>query len=160
MGQTLREQRVTCHRCRYRFPVHVQPDEDWRVEAQCPSCEGWACFTVADTNNRAAPNQQELDAATQRLGEQLWRPINQHRSHPATAWLDCVGNGVFEDDQTPKPWCIPTWVYRFRRGSQAAYIWQQGDCWLVRRWYSPRGGQPPEPAELFSFAAALDVLVR
>jgi hypothetical protein len=161
MGQVLREQRVSCRRCRYRFRVQVQPDEDWRVEAQCPCCDGWACFTLADTRNPPKPDPREWEAATQRLGELLWRPINEHPSHPAVAWVDMIGNGGFEDDHTPKPWPIPTfWVYRFRRGKKAAYIWQEGDSWFVRGWHSLRGRrQPPDPAEVFSFEAALNRLV-
>jgi hypothetical protein len=160
MGEVFREQRVSCRWCRYRFPLQVPSDEDWRVEAQCVICERWACFTIADTRDPPRPDPAELEAAAQRLGEQLWRPINEHRSHPAVAWMDRVGNGGFEDDHTPKPWPIPTfWVYRFRRGKKAAYIWQEGDSWFVRGWHSLRGRQPPDPAEVFSFDAALDRLV-
>jgi len=161
MSEALEEQRVNCRRCRYRFPVQVQPGEGWRVEAQCPSCDTWACFTVADTRDPPPRDPAELEAEAQRLGEQLWSPINEHRDHPAIAWVDRVGNGGFEDDHTPKPWTIPTfWVYRFRRGKKAAYIWQEGGYWFVRRWYPLRGRHPPEPAEVFSFEAALDQLVE
>lgn len=103
-----------------------------------------------------------MDAEAQRLGEQLWLPINQHRGHPAVAWIDRVGNGGFEDDYTPTAWTVPTfWVYRFTRAKKAAYIWQEGDAWLVRGWHPMRGRrEPPEPAEVFSFEAALDRLLE
>ena len=142
--------------------MQAPPAEDWRVEAQCPSCETWACFTVADTRDPPLPDPAELDAATQRLGEQLWQPINEHRSHPAIAWVDRVGNGVFEDDHTAKPWPISTfWVYRFTRGREAAYIWQEEDLWLVRGWHPLRSRRsPPEPVEVSSFEAALDRLLE
>jgi hypothetical protein len=154
-------QRVNCRQCRYRFPVQVMPCEDWKVEAQCPCCEVWACFTVADTFDPPRPNPEESAAQAQCLGEELWRPINDHRSHPATAWMDRVGNGMFEDDSTAKPFGIPTfWVYRFSRGKQAAYIWQEQGEWCVRGWHSLRGRRPPEPSRVVSLEAALDVLVR
>ena len=156
-----REKRVNCRLCRYRFLIRVAQGEDWRVEAQCPSCEAWACFTIADTHDSPKPDLRKLEVEAQRLGEQLWRPINEHHGHPAVAWVDRVGNGVFEDDYSLKPWPIPTlWVYRFRRGNKAAYIWQEGEFWLVRRWHPLRDSrQPPEPIEVFSFEAALDRLV-
>jgi hypothetical protein len=141
--------------------VRVPASEDWRVEAQCPSCESWACFTIADTREPPAPDPAELDAEAQRLGELLWRPINAHRGHRAVAWMDRVGNGGFEDDHSAKPWPIPTfWVYRFTRGKEAAYIWQERDSWLVRGWHPLRGRrEPPDVAEAFSFEAALDRLL-
>ncbi len=135
--------------------------EDWQVEAQCPSCDGWACFTVADTLELPRPDPRELEAATQKLGEQLYQPITEHRSHPAVAWMDRVGNGFFKDDCTSLPVAIPTPVYRFTRGDTAAYIWQEGVCWLVRPWHSLQSRrEPPDPVEVFSFEQALDRLLE
>jgi hypothetical protein len=161
MDDALIEQRVYCRRCRFRFPVHVETAEDWQVEAQCPACDGWACFTTADTRDPPKADPRELGAEAQRLGEQLWQPINQHRGHPAVAWVDRVGNGMFEDDYTPKPWPVPTWVYRFLRANKAAYVWQEDNSWFVRGWHPMRSHRkPPEPAEVFSFEAALDRLLE
>lgn len=161
MSVALQEQRVNCRRCRYRFPVHAQSTEGWRVEAQCPICEAWACFTAADTQDPPRPDPAELEQATQQIGERLWRPINENRGHAAVKWVDKVGNGLFEDDHTPMPWAMPTsGVYRFRRGTKAAYLWQEGGSWFVRGWYSLRGRRPPEPAEVFSFEAGLDRLAE
>lgn len=159
MGETVAEQRVNCRRCRYRFRVEVAPRDDWRVEAQCPSCDSWGCFTLADTHDLPRPDPAEHEAEVQRVGELLWRPINEHRGHPAVAWLDRVGGGLFEDDYSPGCWPVPHWVYRFTRRESAAYIWQEGGSWFVRGWHPLRGrGSPPEPAEAFSFEAALDRL--
>ena len=88
MSDAIEGQRVTCRRCRYWFPVQREPGEGWRVEAQCPSCDAWACFTVADTHDQPRPNPPDWERATQRLGERLWRPINENRDHPAVAWVD------------------------------------------------------------------------
>jgi hypothetical protein len=157
--KALAEQRVACSRCRYRFPVVVSTQDDWRVEAQCPCCDSWACFTAADTRDPPRADPAELDAQTQRLGALLWQPINEHRSHPAVAWLDRVGNGVFEDDHARRCWPVPHWVYRFTRNGSAAYIWQEGDSWFVRRWHLlPGRDLPPDPVEVPSFEAALDRL--
>jgi hypothetical protein len=159
-GEALREQWVNCSRCKYRLVVLVPPGEDWRVEAQCPSCDAWACFTIANTPEREAPppDPREREREIQRLGEQLWQPINEHRGHPAVAWIDRVGNGVFEDDHSERCWPIPSWVYRFTRKGRAADIWQKGGSWFVRGWHPLRGQRPPEPEEMFSFAEALDRL--
>jgi hypothetical protein len=163
MGDTLINQLVDCRKCRYRFVVQIAPTRDWRVEAQCPVCEVWACFTVADTPERQPPppDPEELDRATQRLGEQLWQPINAHSNHPSMVWFDRVGNGLFEDDYSSCCWPVPCWVYRFSRGNMAAYIWQKEDSWFVRGWHPRRGrNMPPDPAEVFSFEAALDRLLE
>jgi hypothetical protein len=161
MGNALTEKRVNCRRCGYRFPIQVQPAKDWRVGAQCPSCEGWSCFTLGDTCDPARLDPLELDKAAQRLGEQLWQPINEHRDHPAVAWMDRVGNGVFADDRSAPCWPVPWCVYRFTRRAEAAYIWQEKGSWFVRGWYSLRDcHKPPEAAEVFSFEAALNRLVE
>jgi hypothetical protein len=161
MGDALKEQRVNCRRCRYRFAVQAPTLDDWRVEAQCPACDGWACFTAADTLPPPHPDPEELDAATQRLAQQLWQPINEHRSHPAIAWMDRVGNGMFEDDSSGESWPVPCWVYRFTHRAEGAYVWQEGGSWFVRGWHALRGGgEPPDPEEVFSFEAALDRLAE
>ena len=159
VGDAIAEELVNYCQCRYRFRVEVAPDTDWRIEAQCPSCESWASFTAADTLDLPRPDPAELEAEAQRLGELLWQPINEYRSHPAVAWMDRVGNGLFEDDHSPICWPLPHRVYRFTHGSSAAYIWQKGSSWFFRGWHSLRGrGPSPEPAEVFSFVAALDRL--
>src|SRR5262249_54955763 len=134
--------------------------EDWRVEAECPSCANWACFTVADTREAPVPDPKARDEEIQRLGAQVWQPINEHRDHPAAAWIDRVGNGLWEDDYMHRPCPGPTyWVYRFKRGAEAAYIWQEDGCWFARGWYPQQGpGEPPDPSEVFSFLEGLDHL--
>jgi hypothetical protein len=160
-----RQQRVNCRRCRYRFPIPVPLSEGWRVEAQCPSCEDRAYFTVADTPERETPSperekaNEEYERKIQRLGEQLSQPINANRDHPVVAWFVGVGNGMVKGDRTPIPWEFSCWVYGFSRGREAAYVWQQDHSWLVRGWHSKRGvGRPPDPTEVASFEAALDQL--
>lgn len=161
MSDTLTEKRVNCRRCRYQFPVQVPALGDWLVEAQCPSCDNWDCFTEEDMRDLPRPDPQELEAETQRLGERLWQPINKHRAHPAVAWMDWVSNGVFEDDHAKHCWPIPCWVYRFTRREETAYIWQEESCWFVRGWHPMRGRRkPPDPIEVFSFKSALDHLVE
>jgi hypothetical protein len=162
MDQAKQKVRVSCRWCGLRFSVEVQGGEDWDVEAQCPCCDCWHCFNIADTRCPPAPDPLERRAATQRLGEELWRPINEHRSHPAVEWFEKVGNGMFEDDYSSKPWHTPHfWVYRFRRGNEAAYLWQDGETWFVRCWHPLRGRQqPPEPTEVYSFEAGLDRLIQ
>src|SRR5438552_2093763 len=162
MSNTLIEQRLVCCLCRFCFVVPIRPAEEWRVDAQCPSCEFSACFTVADTLERQPPlpDPKERDREVQQLGEHLWQPINAHRNHPTVAWLDRVGNGFFKDDKSECCWPVPWWVYRFTRERQAAYFWQEEDSWFVRGWHPLRGrGKPPEPAEVFTFESALDRLL-
>lgn len=125
----------------------------------CPSCESWSNFIAVDAQDPPRPDPAELDAATQRLGELLWRPINKHRGHPAFTWMDRVGNELFEDDHSYICWPVPHCLYRFTQGSSAAYIWQEDESWFVRSWHPLRDrGLAPEPAEVFSFEAALDRL--
>jgi hypothetical protein len=163
MSNAFVNQQVCCRRCRFRFTVQALPSQDWLVEAQCPSCDGWACFTDADTPERSRPDPKRKDreAAAQRLGEQLRRPIDEHRAHPAVAWFDRVGNGLFEDDYTEHCWPIPWWVYRFTRRGEAAYVWQEEASWFVRDWHPLRGHrEPPAAVDVFSFEDALGRLVR
>ena len=153
------ELRVSCRRCRFRFPVEVAVKDAWRVEAQCPSCEAWACFSAADTQDLPRSDQTEREAEMQRLRELLWLPINEHRGHPTIAWMDRVGNGLFEDDYSQGCWPVPHFVYRFTRRESAAYIWQEGCSWFVRGWHLLQClHSPPEPAEVLSFEAALNWL--
>jgi hypothetical protein len=160
MDNGLMEQRVICSRCRFRLSVQVPESGDWRIDAQCPSCESWACFTLADTRDPPVPDSGQVDAAAQGLGEQLWQPIKEHRGHPALAWMDRIGNGVFEDDHSESCWPVPSWIYRFTRQAQAAYVWQEASSWFVRSWHPLRGERkPPDAAEVFSFAQALDHLL-
>jgi hypothetical protein len=101
------DRRVYCRRCRYRFRVEAPARDGWRVEAQCPSCEAWVYFTADDTQEPPRPDPAELAAEAQRRGEVVWRSVNEHRDHPAVAWLDRVGNGLFEDDYAPAGWPVP-----------------------------------------------------
>jgi hypothetical protein len=160
MGDGLQQQLQTCRRCRYRFSIPVQTGEVLPIEVQCPCCEAWISSTLEDAQDPPKPDPQELRAAAQRIGKLLWQPINEHRAHPAVAWIDCVGNGVFHDDWSEISWPAPWTVYRFTRGPNAAYMWQEGDSWFVRGWYRLRGRRkPPEPVEVISFETALDRLV-
>lgn len=162
MSDPLRKQRVDCPRCRYRFFLEVPQGDDWRVEAECPSCEIATWFTVAHTKAPPPPDPAKLaeqEAPIQHFWTLLWRPINEHRSHPVVAWMDQVGNGGFEEDQCAGHWPIPWTVYRFVRNGEAAYIWKQADAWRVRRWHRMANRfQVPEPVEVSSFEAALDQL--
>jgi hypothetical protein len=160
MGDVPTQQRVFCRRCRFRFDVLISATENWQVEAQCPSCDGVAIFTIADTIEPPLPDPRELEATSQRLMKEICKPINENRGHPALVWMERVSNGVFQDDRSRPYWPIPWWVYRFTRGNDAAYIWQMESSWFVRGWHSKRGDGPsPGPAEVPSFKAALDHLV-
>ena len=160
MSYGLIEQRVICPKCRFRQVVQVPSIEGWRVDAQCPSCENWHCFTLADTHEPPRCDAK-LEAARQRLGAQLWEPINEHRSHPAVAWVNKVGNGLFKDDFSEPCWPVPCWVYRFLRGLDAAYIWHEESTWFARGWHPMRSRRtPPDPSEVTSFGAALDRLLE
>lgn len=153
------EHRVICRYCRYRFPVQASAAENWVAEVECPSCEKRYSATEADTRERPPPDPGELDAIVNRLGEVLWRPIRAHSDHPALAWFDRVGNGIFEDDHSQHCWPIPHWIYRFTRRRQAAYIWCEDGKWFVRAWHPMRGRRStPTAAEVVSFPAALDSL--
>jgi hypothetical protein len=162
VDQSQQKAQVECRKCRYRFPILADAVEDGHVDAQCPSCEGWDCFTVADTQDLSTPDPAERDAEIQRLGEVLWRPINAHRSHPAVKWFEKVENGLFEDDYTSPPWRAPIFcVYRFRNEDEVAYLWQEADIWLVWGWHPLQGSKvPPEPVEAVSFEAGLDEIAR
>jgi hypothetical protein len=161
VGEAHVEQRVTCRRCQFWLRVEVAPGDDWRVEALCPSCATWACFTAADTQDPPRADPAELDAEAQRLGELLRRPIHECCGHPAVAWLDRVGKGVFRDDSGPICWPALHCAYRFTRGGSGAYIWQEDGSWYVRSRHPLRGrGSPPEPVEVFLFEAALDRLLE
>jgi hypothetical protein len=154
------EQRVSCPKCRYRLAVEAPARDGWQVDWQCPACDSWTCFTIADTIDPPRPDPAELEAATQRLGEQVWKPINEHRSHPAVAWIEKVGNGCFEDDYSDPRWPVPWWIYRFKRQGEAAYVWEKDGSWFVRGWQPMRcRGDLPDISEVFSFEAALDRLL-
>jgi hypothetical protein len=163
MRDTRIDHGVICPKCRYTLHVHISPDQEWLVEAQCPSCGTWHCFSITDIPERqpSPPDPEESDRATQRLGERLWQPINAHTNHPTLRWFDRVGNGLFEDDYSPCSWPVPCWVYRFSKERMAAYIWQEEGSWFVRTWHSIRSHRkPPDPTEVFSFEGALDRLLE
>jgi hypothetical protein len=96
--------RVICRRCRFIFTIDVPAQADGEegeglcFEAQCPSCDIWACFTVADTPEcqPSRPSREELEEARRRqeLPEQLLTPIRENRAHPAVARFDRIGNGM------------------------------------------------------------------
>ncbi len=164
MDAPLIDQRVSCRKCQFCFAVQLSPIQGRWIESQCPACEVWACFTIADSPERqpSLPDSEELeerDRTIQRLGEQLWPPIKAYSNHPSVAWFDRIGNGVFADDHSRICWPASCWVYRFSRGGMAAYIWQEEESLFVRGWH-PIGSRrsPPEPAEVFSFLAALNRL--
>jgi hypothetical protein len=160
LSKAVVKHRVYCRGCRFRLEVEAAPGDDWRVEAQCPSCDFWAFFTAIDTQDLARPDPAKLFAETQLLGAQLWQPINEHRDHPAVAWIDRVGNGMFEDDCSEICWPVLHWIYRFTRAGSGAYIWQEGGSWYVRNWHPLQGeSDAPNPAEVCSIEAALDRLV-
>src|SRR4051812_18859834 len=103
MSDELIEQRVDCPRCRYRHLILIPRGEDWRVEELCPACEFRHGYTFADTRDLLGPNPNKRDPgpkerkeAVQRLGEELWRPVNVHRGHPIVALCKKVCNGFFE----------------------------------------------------------------
>ena len=121
MDAPLIDQRVSCRKCQFCFAVQLSPIQGRWIESQCPACEVWACFTIADSPERqpSLPDSEELeerDRTIQRLGEQLWPPIKAYSNHPSVAWFDRIGNGVFADDHSRICWPASCWVYRFSRG--------------------------------------------
>jgi hypothetical protein len=84
--------------------------------------------------------------------------LETQADHPARAWFDRIGNGVFADDATrlPAPWPI----FRFRRGGAVAYVWEQGGVWRVRPWIKLGCGGGAAVRSTDSFCGALDLLLR
>jgi hypothetical protein len=140
-----------------------RPIEGWAVEAQCPSCEEWACFTADDTPERERkPTPEEIaerEAEFQRHAAKLFEPIERNRGHPAVRWFEKIGNGMFEDEYGEFVWPVPWTVFRFRRGNLAAYVWEEDGRWHVRTWATLRR-EPREPAirEARTVEEALDHL--
>jgi hypothetical protein len=90
----------------------------------------------------------------------MMRALSVYDEHPAHAWFDRIGNGVFEDDHAarvlPGPWPI----YRFRRGELAAYVWEADGGWFVRSWRRMHGRVSEAVVRVADLGAALDELVR
>lgn len=95
---------------------------------------------------------------------QPWRgmieALSAHEGHPAREWCVGIGNGVFEDDNAVRDLPAPHPIYRFRRGKQAAYVWQAEDGWCVRPWQRMRGRVLNTIVRVADLGAALDELAR
>jgi hypothetical protein len=134
------------------------------IEAQCPSCEAWACFTIADTPERQPKSDPAAEAAREAALKQraalLFQPIERNRSHPAVQWFEKIGNGFFEDEYAEPMWPVPSVVYRFRRDRRAAYVWEEDGSWQLRLW-ADLGRSRPEPDIRWAatFEDALDQLL-
>ena len=86
--------------------------------------------------------------------------LEAHRDHPAYRWFYSIGNGFFEDDTAVSGLPVPGPVYRFRRDGLMAYVWVEGELWIVRPWQRTRGRVSNVVERMGSLRAALDVLVR
>jgi hypothetical protein len=86
--------------------------------------------------------------------------LDAHRDHPARSWFYSIGNGFFEDDWAVSGLPVPGPVYRFRRGHRMAYVWADGEEWVVRPWQRTRGRVSNGVERVASIRAALDVLAR
>jgi hypothetical protein len=150
--------------CRYLFTVQVPargggPAEGWEVEAECPSCEATARFTIDDTPDRQPERRAfEPDPEGQKAIDRLFEPIDRNRSHPAAGWFDRIANGFFDDDRGSPRWQEPWWVFRFRRGDEAAYLWLERDRCFLRPWGPMDGRGVPPVRDVPSFEAGLDEL--
>lgn len=153
-------QRVECPRCRHRFTLAV-PDgdgDDWECSERCPACDSATRFTIAHVPDRAPRLETEgVDPPLHPRLQAMVEPLERHHDHPAMAWFDRIGNGLFEDDRSADGWPTPGVVYRFQRGDRAAYVWQVEGVWFVRGWHPvrKRGMQPPRPVETATFVGAL-----
>jgi hypothetical protein len=86
--------------------------------------------------------------------------LEEHRDHPARGWFYSIGNGFFEDDTAVSGLPVPGPVYRFRRGPRMAYVWVDGEAWVVRPWQRTRGRVSNVVEQVTTFRAALDILAR
>jgi hypothetical protein len=92
--------------------------------------------------------------------QQLVAWLQAHSDHPACAWFEMIGNGVVEDDCLKGLPLVPTPVYRFRRGERVAYIWPEGEGWVVEPWRRRRTRVRGRAERVDAFRDALDVLTR
>jgi hypothetical protein len=95
---------------------------------------------------------------------QPWRgmmeALSAYDQHPARAWFERIGNGLFEDDDAVRglPGTHP--IYRFRRGELGAYVWDADGGWFVRPWQRTRGRVSNAVVRVADLGAALDELAR
>jgi hypothetical protein len=85
--------------------------------------------------------------------------LTAHADHPARAWFEQAGNGVFEDDHAASGLPAPHLMFRFRRDGRVAYVWQDGGEWFVRPWQRTRERVSHAVVRVDSLRAALDVLL-
>ena len=86
------------------------------------------------------------------------RRLDEYAGHAARPWFEKMGNGVFEDDYSTRGLPGPWWIYRFRRGSETAYLWEQDGKWWVRPWSDMRRSRGARIEWVASLGAALDRL--
>jgi hypothetical protein len=90
----------------------------------------------------ASDDDESSSMTTEQLPEPFRKMVFQLETcadHPAAKWFDRIGNGVFEDDVVVQGLPAPWPVYRFRRGAETAYVWEQSVSWFVRPWQTMRG---------------------
>src|SRR5262245_64590318 len=121
----------------------------------------------ADDEPTDDPAPDALADAAHRVQEMVRALREACPDHPVLQDLEKIGNGVFEDDYS-NIWDlphfrdrIPGWFFRFRRNSEAAYMWQDdGGVW-ISPWHSmrPRRRQPGRTERrVASVREALDTL--
>jgi hypothetical protein len=84
--------------------------------------------------------------------------LEAHHDHPARGWFDRLGNGIFEDDHSVRGLPGPHPIYRFTRGDEAAYVWEDECGWVVRPWRRMRDRVSNAVVRVGNLRAALDVL--
>jgi hypothetical protein len=95
------------------------------------------------------------------LARLMFEWVIRNRDHPVAGLFEQFGNGIFEDDHSVRSE-IPAphfFVYRFRHGSQTAYIWHEGEIWFVSPWRHMKRRRHRTVETVESFRAALDRLL-
>src|SRR5262245_61325548 len=114
------------------------------------------------------PDESPSDALAEAAHwvQQMVRELHEAcPNHPVLKDLEKVGNGVFEDDYSLSSdlphFRVPSWFFRFRRDSDAAYLWLDDGAVWISPWHPlrPRRRQPGRTERrLASIREALDAL--